>query len=111
MLAAILTGALWMPVFVAVYQLIESVEESGWLLMIWLIIGFMIPLLAATGDFRYIREKGGFWRPMASKHDFREFYFPVWKRMLAVFVSTVVSLPVIGGLFKLLGWPDIFDAR
>ena len=92
-----------MPIFVLVYRLLEELPVAAWLQPLWGIVGFMFPIARATGDFKYLRDRGGWFRPVWSKEDFELFYIPAWKRMLVCFVSTVISAPIIGGIASVFG--------
>jgi hypothetical protein len=97
--AAIMAGAVGMPVFVLGWKFLEASLQSPAVVVLWFIIGFFAPLLVATADLQYAarrrRELGGFFRPLASPDDFRLFYFPAWRRMFVWFISAATSLLVL----------------
>jgi hypothetical protein len=101
--AAILTGAIGLPLFICVAKYIEKNSRSQVLMAVWFILGFGLPFLISTGDLGYIRRhfKGGlsFFRPWVTSEVFRQFLIPAWKRMGVWFVAAVVSVL----LLKLLG--------
>ena len=99
-----------MPLFVAVNRLIESAKVGTWPVLLWYIVGFFIPMYFAIFDREYARKHGGRFHMLASKESFRDFYIPGWKRMLVWFASVVISMPIICGVCKLLGWPSLCDA-
>ena len=103
--AAIVTGAVGMPLLIWGWKFIEATSHSQLLLVLWAIVAFIIPVVLATIDLRDIarrwREAGffGSLSPPASRESFRHIYFPAWTRMAAWFVSAVVSLL----LLKIIG--------
>lgn len=94
--AAIVVGAVVMPLFIIGWRFIEASSHSKAAVILWFIVGFFIPVLLATADLKYAarrrRELGGFFRPVTSADDFRLFYFPAWRRIFVCFVSTAVSV-------------------
>jgi hypothetical protein len=102
MLAAIVAGAVAMPLFILGWKFIEASLHSQVAVILWFIIGFIVPVLLATADLKYAarrrRELGGFFPPLISADDFRLFYFPAWRRMFVWFVSTVFSVLVLKAL-------------
>jgi hypothetical protein len=98
-LAAVVTGALVMPLFVIGWEFIETTFHSPLLVLLWAVIAFFVPVLLATADMRHVarrrRELGGFFRPLTSPEDFRLFYVPAWKRMFVLFISAVSSALVL----------------
>ena len=94
--AAILFGAVGMPIFVYVLQVLENKISNPIALIIWFIVGFGFPLLISTGDFNYIRremKKGrSFFGPWTKSEDFKEFFFPAWKRLFVCFLAASTSL-------------------
>jgi hypothetical protein len=111
--AAILAGAVGMPLFVFIADYISRRTNSDFLLFLWLISGFFLPVIISTVDvgnelkfFRAWLQKEGirgvFIIPpehRLSKDALRKYYIPVWKRMAAWFVSACVSMFVL----KLVG--------
>jgi hypothetical protein len=107
--AAIVTGAVGMPLLISGWKFIEASSHSHALLLLWTIAVFVIPVVLATTDLRDIARR---WREAdlfgsvsapASRDAFRQIYFPAWTRMGAWFVSAVVSLL----LLKIVGiWTD-----
>lgn len=98
--AAILTGTLWMPLFIWGVKFIERNVDSQLLLFLWSFTGFILPTLVSTADLRYIcdrmRAEGtlfGKLRAMLIRpEDYRLLFIPAWTRMAALFLSTVVSV-------------------
>jgi hypothetical protein len=107
--AAIVTGAVGMPVLIWGWKLIEATSHSQLLVMVWTIVAFIVPVLPATIDLWDIARRwrdAGFFGPVsapASREAFRQIYFPAWTRMAAWFVSAVVSLL----LLKIVGAFDV----
>jgi len=105
--AAILTGALWMPLFIWSVKLIEREFDNQLLLLLWSLIGFVLPTLLSTGDLRYIRDRmqaessffGKVRASWARPEDLKLFFTPAWLRMGVLFLSTVFSFMVL----KLIG--------
>jgi hypothetical protein len=103
--AAIVTGAVGMPLLIWGWEFIEASSHSQLLLLLWAIVALIIPVLLATTDLRDIakrwREAGFFASGSVpgSREAFRNIYFPAWTRMVAWFVSAVVSL----SLLKIIG--------
>jgi hypothetical protein len=93
--AAIVTGAVGMPLLISGWKFIEATSHSQLLLLLWAIVAFIIPVVLATTDLRDVarrwREAGSVSAP-ASRDAFRQIYFPAWTRMTAWFVSAVLSL-------------------
>ena len=98
-LAAVVAGALVMPLFVLGWQFIEATFHSQLLVLLWAVVAFFAPVILATADMRYAarrrRELGGFFRPLTSPEDYRLFYIPCWKRMFVWFISAVSSALVL----------------
>jgi hypothetical protein len=96
--AAIVTGAVGMPLLIWGWKFIEATSHSQLLVLLWAIVAFIIPVVLATTDLRDVakrwREAGFFGSvsPPATREVFRHIYFPAWIRMAAWFVSAVVSL-------------------
>ena len=94
--AAMIFGAIGMPIFILVLKLIEKVPDSQPAQIAWSILGFGVPFLLSTGDFKYIkqeRSKGrSFLGPWTRSQDFKEFFIPTWKRMAVWFLSAAISL-------------------
>ena len=103
--AAIVTGAVGVPLLIWGWQVIEARSHSQLLLLLWAIVALIIPVVLATIDLRDIARRwreAGFFGPgsvPASRDAFRRIYFPAWTRMAAWFVSAVVSLL----LLKIMG--------
>jgi hypothetical protein len=96
--AAVVTGAVGMPLLISGWKFIEATSRSQLLLLLWAIVAFAVPVVLATIDLRDIARRwreagqfGSFFAP-ASGEAFRQIYFPAWARMAAWFVSAVVSL-------------------
>jgi hypothetical protein len=93
--AAIVTGAVGMPLLIWGWKFIEATSHSQLLLLLWAIVAFIIPVVLVTTDLRDVAKR---WReagsvsPPASREVFRHIYFPAWTRMAAWFISAVVSL-------------------
>jgi hypothetical protein len=98
--AAVITGAIVMPVFILGWRFIEASTRSQALVLLWSVVAFSLPVITATVDLKYAARRrrelggflGGFFIPLTSPADFRLFYIPTWRRMFVFFVSTVVSL-------------------
>ena len=98
--AAVVTGAVVMPLSMLGWRIIETTSGSQTLVFLWFVVSFFVPVILATADLKYAarrqRELGGFlgglFRPLTSPDDFRLFYRPAWRRMSVLFVSTVVSV-------------------
>lgn len=94
--AAAIFGAIGMPVFVYVLKIIEDKSINQIALIIWAIIGFGLPMLISTCEFNYIRkemkEGRSFFGPWTKSQDFKEFFFPTWKRMSVWFLAACISL-------------------
>jgi len=92
---AIIFGSVGMPVFVYISKVLENKSANQIVVIIWFILGFGLPLLISTGDFNYIRRemrKGrSFFRPWTKSEDFKEFFFPAWKRMFVCFLAACIS--------------------
>jgi hypothetical protein len=96
--AAIVTGAVAMPMFMWGWQVIERCLHSQALVLLWAVVAFFTPVLFSTGDMRYAVKRWrevGFFRPLASREDFQQFYIPAWIRMGVLFISTVVAMLVL----------------
>lgn len=100
--AAIVAGAVGMPLFIVGWRFIEAHLRNQSAVILWFIFAFFVPVLLATGDLRYVarrrRELGSFFRPMTSREDFREFYIPAWRRMFVFLISTAVSVTILKAL-------------
>jgi hypothetical protein len=96
--AAIVTGAVGMPLLISGWKFIEATSHSQLLLLLWAVVAFIIPVVLATTDLREIarrwQEAGLFGSASApaSRDAFRQIYFPAWKRMAAWFVAALLSL-------------------
>jgi uncharacterized membrane protein YhaH (DUF805 family) len=107
--AAIVTGAVGMPLLISGWKFIETTSHSQLLVLVWAIVAFIIPVVLATIDLRDVARRwrdAGFFGPVsapASREAFRQIYFPAWTRMAAWFVSAVVSLL----LLKIVGAFDV----
>jgi hypothetical protein len=101
-LAAVVAGAVVMPLFVLGWRFIEAVSRNQAFLILWFVVAFFIPVLFATADLKYAarrrRELGGFFRPLTSAGDFRLFYIPAWRRLFVWFISTVASVLALKAL-------------
>jgi uncharacterized membrane protein YhaH (DUF805 family) len=107
--AAIVTGAVGMPLLILGWKFIETTSHSQLLLLVWAIVAFIVPVVLATTDVRDVarrwRDAGSFGpgSAPASREAFRQIYFPAWTRMAAWFVSALVSLL----LLKIVGAFDV----
>lgn len=96
--AAIVTGAVGMPLLIWGWKFIETTSHSQLFVLVWAIVAFVIPVVLATVDLRDVARRwrdAGVFGPVsapASRDAFRQIYFPAWTRMAAWFVSAVVSL-------------------
>jgi hypothetical protein len=94
--AAVVAGAIGMPLLVFGLRFIDVTFHSQLLMFLWGVVAFFVPVLLATGDLRYVarmrRESGSFFRPVTSAEDLRLFYIPAWKRGFVWFISAVISL-------------------
>jgi hypothetical protein len=104
-LAAIVVGAIGMPLFLLGWKFIKAHTPHQGLILLWSVAAFFIPTYFAISDRAYHarrrRELGSFFRPLVSADDFRFLYIPAWKRMFVMFVSTVIS----GLILKSVGLP------
>jgi hypothetical protein len=102
-MSAIIYGAVFMPVFVSIFKLLNANFAGQIALFVWSVIGFFLPVLISTLDFGYIRQemkKGRpFWGPWTKSQDFKEFYIPAWKRIFVCFIAACISLLIL----KLIG--------
>jgi hypothetical protein len=98
--AAVIAGALWMPLFIYATHLLERRFPSMLLQAVWGFIGFVVPLLVSTAD---VREMARGWRRYgvfsSLQHAreqyveaFRRFLLPAWLRMGVWFASAILSL-------------------
>jgi len=90
--ASILTGIIIMPLSTMVTNYAEERHYSQFIIILWSVIGFMMPLMLATVDIGYIRKNGLF---TLRNEDFKLFYIPAWKRMLVLFIATVCSVIIL----------------
>ena len=81
--AAIATGAVVLPVFIAGMQFLISAMRSGVVLLavqlLWGIVAFFIPVTLSTMDLKYVRQRlregaGDAFLPFSSRQDFEELY-------------------------------------
>jgi len=97
--AAILAGAIVMPLFMMGWKYAEENHFNGIVIFVWSIIAFFLPIILSTADLGYLRRTGGLFHIRLSRNDFTLFYLPTWKRMAIWFLSTVFSVL----LLKLMG--------
>jgi hypothetical protein len=97
--AAILAGAIVMPLFIIGWKYADEEQFSGIVIFLWSIIAFFLPVVLSTADLAYLRRTGGFFRIRLSRDDFKLFYLPAWKRLAIWLLSTVFSVL----LLKLMG--------
>jgi hypothetical protein len=98
--AAVLTGLLWMPLFIWSVKFIERNFESQLFLFWWTLVGFALPAILSTSDLRYIKDRlqaeaslFGRLRATRTRHeDYKVFLVPTWSRMAVLFLSTIVSV-------------------
>jgi hypothetical protein len=98
--AAIMMGAIWMPLFVWGTHLIERRFGSGLVEAAWGFVGFVIPVLLCTTDVREMVRgwrRFGFFSSLGHAREqypdsFRRFLVPAWLRMGVWFASTVVAV-------------------
>ena len=102
--AAIVTGAVVLPVCIRGMEIITATLHPGPVLLtvqlIWSLITFFMPILLSTMDMRYSMRRWrevGFFSPMSSREDFLQLYIPCWGRMVVMLVSTVVAVIVLKG--------------
>jgi uncharacterized membrane protein YhaH (DUF805 family) len=82
MRAAIVTGAVGMPLLIWGWKFIETTSHSQLLVLVWAIVAFIIPVALATIDFRDVARRwrdAGFFGPVSappSREAFRQIYFP-----------------------------------
>lgn len=93
--AAVLVGAVVTPVFVLVYGFAQRKGISQLLVLLWDIIGFFIPFIAATVDREYIRKVGGLFQLRINEQDLTDFFIPTAKRIGIWFASTAAALIVL----------------
>lgn len=103
-LAAVVAGAVILPVSIWVMNLLVAVLRPGLLLvglqLLWGIVAFFIPVAASTMDFRYVRRRqrelgGGLLKILASREDFSELYVPAWIRMGVLLLAAVFSVLIL----------------
>jgi hypothetical protein len=97
--AAILAGAIVMPLFIIGWKYADEEHFSGIVIFLWSIVAFFLPVVLSTADLGYLRRTGGYFRTRFSRDDFKLFYLPAWKRLAIWFLSTVFSVL----LLKLMG--------
>jgi hypothetical protein len=92
--AAIVGGAVGMPLLLYGSTFIERTLASQWLLLPWILIVFVVPFLVSTGDLKYLFKswrQSGLYSLSVKREDFALFYIPAWSRALVWFVSGVAS--------------------
>lgn len=93
--AAIMCGAIGMPLLAYGSNFIERTSASEWLLLPLLLVTLFVPFFVSTGDLKYLasrwRESGHF-SVLVRREDFTRFYIPAWLRTLVWFVSGIASL-------------------
>src|SRR5688572_25473786 len=92
--AAIVGGAVGMPLLTYGCQLIERTFASGWLVVLWVLVAFVIPFVISTADLKYLSKswrESGLYSMSVKREDFVLFYIPAWSRTLVWFVSSVAS--------------------
>ena len=101
--AAIAAGAVAMPIFALGWRYINAGHLHPLAQPAWGLIGFVLPIMLATVDFRYLARTsetfGDYLKPRYSAEDFRELYIPAWLRMTVCFLSAVISM----GILRLFG--------
>jgi hypothetical protein len=102
--AAIVTGAIVVPLFVWGMNFLESSFHSTWLMGLWAILAFFVPILFSTADMKHLAtqwRKGGIWRSASSLEDFTVFVIPAWLRLFVVLASALTAFLVMEaiGLF------------
>lgn len=97
--AAVVVGAMGMPLFVLGWQFIASTFQSQALVLLWAVFAFFAPVLLATVDIKYafrrFQENGSFFRPLISAEDFRLLHLPGGKRIAVWYVSTIISILIL----------------
>jgi len=104
--AAIVAGAIGMPLCVLGCKFIENEIRNQFVLFLWCLITFALPVLFATVDFKYFarrrRETVGMFRrfffPFTSIEDFSQYYLTGMGRMFICFVSAVASMIILNAL-------------
>ncbi|MFN7141156.1 MAG: hypothetical protein ACK4UN_17645, partial [Limisphaerales bacterium] len=92
--AAIVTGAIVLPLCIWGTKRIELLPYSEALLFLWMVIAFFLPVLLSTVDMKDCAKqwrKVGLFRSMLKRGDLKQFYFPAWIRMGVLFISAVVA--------------------
>jgi len=106
-LAAIVTGVVILPIFIGVMNMLTATLRPGVLLgitqLLWITVGFFLPVAASTIDFKYARKRrrelgGGIFQMLASKEDFSELYVPAWIRIGVLFLSALVSVLILDSI-------------
>jgi len=87
--SAALAGGFGIPFFILGLDFIRERTDSNLLLVIWSIIGFILPFLISTTDIGDL--KGRLFRFEFTSKDFKEIYLPTWKRMMVWFISACAS--------------------
>ncbi len=91
--AAIVCGAVGMPLLAYGIRYLERISASEWLLLALVIVTFLMPFLVSTTDLKYVKSK---WRTPGfysmKREDLRLFYIPAWLRMLVWWGSASLSL-------------------
>ncbi len=99
--AAIVTGAVVMPVFMWGWQVIEQTTHNQVLVLFWAVLAFFAPVLFSTGDMQYAFKRWrevGFFRALTSREDFQRFYIPAWIRVGVLLVSSVTAMLALKAL-------------
>jgi hypothetical protein len=52
--AAIVVGAIWMPIFVLVHRLLEELPVGAWLHALWVIVGSTVISAPIVGDIGWL---------------------------------------------------------
>jgi hypothetical protein len=100
--AAAVTGAVVLPVFVGGMNLLDRSLPHGLVLLagqvFWAVSAFFIPVIFSTGDMKYAVQRWrevGWFRVLASREDFESFYIPAWIRIGVMGLSALFSFLIL----------------
>ena len=99
-LAAGVTGAVVLPLFIWGWQFIERTTHSLVLVLLWAVVAFFVPVAVSTMDFRYARQRRrelgvDMFHPLTSKQHFSGLYVPAWIRMGVMALAAVISFLIL----------------
>lgn len=97
--AAIVCGAVGMPLLGYGFHYLERISASEWMLLALVIVAFLVPFVVSTTDLKYLKSK---WREPGfysmKREDLRLFYVPAWLRMVVWWGSASLSLLLLRAL-------------